>query len=328
MPKLELNFACADYDRTQALADGSVKANGIELNVLKLPPDEIFFRMMQNEEFDMSELSVSSYLIAKDRGTPRFTALPVFLSRTFRHSSIYVHRDGGILSPEQLRGKRIGVPEYHVTALVWVRGLLQYEYGIHPSELDWYWGGVDTPRRKPERVSIELPNDIRLTAIAPEQTLNQMLQDGQIDAIISPRAPAGFLQPSGKIVRLFEDYAAIEKQYFQKTGIFPIMHVVVVKDEILQRNPWAALSLYHAFVQAKEKAYDNLHQIGSLRVTLPWLAEEVASTEQLMGRDFWPYGIERNRTALDALISYSHEQGLIHRKHPLEELFAKSTLDS
>lgn len=328
MKKLALTFACADYDRTLALTDGSVQPNGIELNVLQLPPDEIFFRMMNGEEFDMSELSAASYLIAKDKGKPRFTALPVFLSRTFRHSSIYIHRSGKIRTPEELHGMRIGVPEYHITALVWVRGWLQDEYGIQPSEIDWYWGGVDTPRTKPGRVSIELPSDVRLTAIASNQTLNQMLLEGEIDAIISPRPPLAFVQKQGDVIRLFPDYRKAEKEYYEKTGLFPIMHVVAIKDELLERYPWIALSMLEAFLAAKKKAYEKLDQIGSLRVTLPWLAAEVEETKALMGEDFWPYGVKKNEAALQALIRYSHEQGLIRRAPALEELFAKSTFNS
>ncbi|MFD0678546.1 MULTISPECIES: ABC transporter substrate-binding protein [unclassified Paenibacillus] len=325
MSDLILSFACADYDRTQALANGSVKPAGIDLNYLKLPPEEVFFRMMRYEEFDMSELSASSYLIAKDRGYPKFTAIPVFPSRTFRHSAIYIHKDAGINKPEDLRGKRVGVPEYPVTALVWVRGLLQHEYGVHPSDMEWYWGGVDAPKRQGERVSIELPANIKLEAIGSAQTLNQMLLDKQIDAIISPRAPSAFVKGSSQVIRLFSDYVSAEKNYFQKTGIFPIMHFVVIKDEILEKHPWVAMSMLQAFIRAKELNYESLGQIGSLRVTLPWLAAELEQTKQLMGNDFWPYGMEKNRKALETLVTYAYEQGLIKRQLKVEELFTKST---
>jgi 4,5-dihydroxyphthalate decarboxylase len=326
MSDLFVSFACADYDRMQALTDGTVKPKGINLNYLKMPPEEIFFRMMRYEEFDMSELSAASYLIAKDQGHPKFTAIPVFPSRTFRHSAIYVHKDAGIHKPEDLHGKKVGVPEYPVTALVWVRGLLQHEYGVHPSDMCWYWGGVDVPRRQVERVSVELPDDIKLEAIGSDQTLNQMLLDKQIDAIISPRAPSAFVKGTDQIVRLFADYVSDEKEYFQKTGIFPIMHVVVIKDEILERHPWVALNMVQAFTQAKEKTYENLGQIGSLRVTLPWLAAELEQTKKVMGNDYWPYGLEKNRKTLEIMILYAYEQGLIKHKFNVEELFANSTL--
>lgn len=328
MSELPLTFACGDYDRIQALADGTVKPLGLDLNCLKMPPEDIFFRMMRFEEFDVSELSASSYLIAKDRGHPKFMAIPVFPSRTFRHSAIYIHKDAGILKPEDLRGKRIGVPEYHVTALVWVRGLLQYEYGIHPSEINWYWGGVDAPKKQGARVNIQLPADIRLEAIGSDQSLNQMLLNQELDVIISPRAPAGFANGTGLIARLFEDYAAAEKLYYEKTGLFPIMHVVVIKEHILDKHPWVAANLFQAFMQAKEKTYEALNQVGSLRVTLPWLASELEQTKRLMGADFWPYGIEKNREALDTLIQYAYEQGIISRKIPIEELFAPFTVIS
>ncbi|WP_123039625.1 ABC transporter substrate-binding protein [Cohnella candidum] len=326
MSQLSLTLACADYDRIQALADGSVQPNGIDLNVLKLPPDEIFRRMLQNREFDVSELSASNYLMAKDQGTHGFTALPVFLSRTFRHPSIYIRTDSGISGPEHLRGKRIGVPEYHVTALVWVRGMLQHQYGIHPFEIEWFWGGVDAPGSRQGRIAMALPPGIRLTAIGEDQSLNGMLKEGEIDAIISPRAPASFLKGESHMTRLFPDYKAAETDYYRQTGIFPIMHFVVIRDEILERHPWTALNLFQAFLQAKEKAYRNLEQIGSLRVMLPWLADELEQTKRLMGPDYWSYGIARNKAVLETLIRYSFEQGLIRREIPLAELFAHSTL--
>lgn len=326
MSELPLTFACGDYDRVQALTDGTVKPQGIDLNCLKLPPEDIFFRMMRFEEFDVSELSATSYLIAKDRGYPKFTAIPVFPSRTFRHSAIYVRPEADIREPKDLKGKRVGVPEYHVTALVWVRGMLQHEYGVHPSEISWYWGGVNTPKPQGARVNIQLPKDIRLEAIGSDQSLNRMLLSGELDAIISPREPVGFRETTGRIVRLFEDYVAEEKRYCAATGIFPIMHVVVIKDAVLDKHPWVAMNLQQAFIQAKEKTYEALNQVGSLRVTLPWLASEVEHTKNLMGADFWPYGIAKNRRPLETLIKYAYEQGIISHKMPIEELFAPSTI--
>ncbi|TBL81228.1 ABC transporter substrate-binding protein [Paenibacillus thalictri] len=326
MKKLQLSLACWDYDRVQALIDGSVRPNGIELNFLKMPVEETFFRMMRHQEFDVSELSASSYLIARDRGFPNFTAIPVFPSRFFRHSGIYVNVNSGIDKPEDLKGKRIGLPEYQLTACVWIRGFLQNEYGVHPSEVEWFFGGQETPGRI-EKIKLELPSDIRLTPIGPDQTINQMLEDGELDAFIGPRAPSCFLNGSSRVKRLFANYVEVEKAYFQKTGIFPIMHVVAIRNEILEQHPWVAQNLYHAFVEAKNKVYEGFNQTAALKVTLPWLVSEIEQTKKLMGEDFWPYGLKENRATLEALTNYSYEQGLIKSKLSVEDLFVKSTLE-
>ncbi|MCY9666810.1 ABC transporter substrate-binding protein [Paenibacillus alginolyticus] len=326
MNKLSLSFACWDYDRVQALIDGSVRPNGIDLTFLKMPVEETFFRMMRHQEFDVSELSASSYLLAKDRGYPNFTAIPVFPSRFFRHSGIYVNAHSGIQKPADLRGKRVGVPEYQLTACVWIRGFLQNEYGVPASDIHWFSGGQETPGRI-EKVKLDLPPDIRITPIAPHQTLNQMLEEGELDAFIAPRAPSCFLNGSPNVKRLFEDYASVEKDYFRKTGIFPIMHVVAIRDEVLEKHPWIAANLYQAFVEAKNKVYEGFNQTAALKATLPWLVPEIENTKKLMGDDFWPYGLEKNRTTLEALVQYSYEQGLIKNKLNVEDLFVKSSLE-
>jgi 4,5-dihydroxyphthalate decarboxylase len=282
--------------------------------------------MMRHQEFDVSELSLSSYLIAKDRGYPKFTAIPVFMSRSFRHSSIYIHQDSGIKEPQDLRNKRIGIPEYQLTACLWVRGILQHEYGVRPSEIEWYTGGEETPGRV-EKVKIELPPDIRIQPIKEDRTLNDMLKKGDIDALIAPRAPSSFLHGSTKVKRLFPDYPSVEQDYYRRTGIFPIMHVVAIKDEILDKHPWVAANLYQAFVAAKQKVYEGFRQTAALKVTLPWLNYEYERTKQLMGDDFWPYGLQKNRKTLEAAVAYSFEQGMIKRKWDLEDLFVTSTLE-
>lgn len=326
MSKLKLSFACWDYDRVQALRDGSIQPNGIELNFLNMPVEETFWRMMRHQEFDVSELSASSYLIAKDRGFPKFTAIPVFPSRFFRHSGIYVNVNSGIKEPKDLIGKRIGIPEYQLTACVWIRGFLQHEYDVHPSSVNWLTGGQETPGRI-EKIALNLPAEIKIQPIGPEQTLNQMLENGEIDAFIAPRAPSCFLNGSTKVRRLFPDYVSVEKEYFAKTGIFPIMHMIAIRDEILQEHPWVAANLYQAFVAAKNKVYEGFRQTAALKVTLPWINNEFENTKKLMGDDFWPYGLEKNRATLEALVGYSYEQGLIKNKLKAEDLFAKSTLE-
>jgi 4,5-dihydroxyphthalate decarboxylase len=326
LSKLSLSFACWDYDRIRAMTDGLVQVKGIDLNWLNLPVEETFWRMMRHQEFDVAELSLSSYLIAKDRGYPKFTAIPVFLSRCFRHSGIYIHVHSGIKEPQDLRGKRVGIPEYQLTACLWIRGILQHEYGVHPSEMHWLTGGEEMPGRM-EKVQLDLPPEIRIESIPEGWTLNEMLENGEIDALIAPRAPSCFLYGSPNVQRLFPDYVSVEKDYYRRTGIFPIMHVVAIRDDILEKHPWVAANLYQAFVAAKQKVYDDFRQTAALKVTLPWLISEWESTVELMGEDFWPYGLEKNRATLEAAVSYSYEQGLIKRRLDVRELFAASTLE-
>ena len=326
MSRLKLSFACWDYDRVHGLIDGSIRPNGIELNFLNMPVEETFFRMMRHQEFDVAEMSASSYLLAKDRGFPKLTAIPVFPSRYFRHSGIYINTRSGIKEPQDLRGKRIGLPEYQLTANVWIRGLLENEYGVAPSDVYWFTGGEETPDRI-EKMKIDLPDSIKIQPIGPEQTLNRMLEEGEIDAMIAPRAPSCFINGSPNVKRLFDDYVTVEKDYYRKTGIFPIMHVIVIRDEVLEKNPWVAANLYQAFVKAKQKVYDGFNQTAALKVTLPWLTAELENTKKLMGEDFWPYGLEKNRTTLEALVNYSYQQSLIKNKLKVEDLFAKSTLE-
>ncbi|GMA63287.1 ABC transporter substrate-binding protein [Alicyclobacillus fastidiosus] len=326
MSKLPLSFACWNYDRIGALVDGSVQPEGIDLNYLNMPVEETFWRMMRHQEFDVAELSLSSYLIGRDRGYPHVTAIPVFMSRSFRHSGIFVNTSAGIEKPEDLRGRRVGVPEYQLTACLWIRGILQDEYGVAPSSIQWFTGGEETPGRL-EKVALQLPPEIHIQPIGPTQTLNEMLESGEIDALIAPRAPSSFLQGSPNVARLFPNYEEDEKAYFQKTGIFPIMHVIAIRDDVLEANPWVAMNLYVAFEKAKQVVYDGFNQTAALKVTLPWLTAEIERTKLAMGDDFWPYGIERNQKTLEAAVRYSYEQGLIKTRPRLEDLFVKSTLE-
>ncbi|GAB7389162.1 ABC transporter substrate-binding protein [Bacillaceae bacterium] len=326
MSKLKLSFACWDYDRIRALTDGTVQPKGIELNWLNMPVEETFWRMMRHQEFDVSELSLSSYLIARDRGYPKFTAIPVFMSRFFRHSGIYINVHSGIKEPADLRGKRVGIPEYQLTACLWIRGYLHHDYGVPASDILWFTGGQEKPGRI-EKVRLDLPPEIKIESIGPDKTLNEMLDSGELDAFIGPRAPSCFLNGSPNVRRLFPNYVEVEKDYYRRTGIFPIMHVVAIKDEILEQHPWVAANLYQAFVEAKNKVYEGFNQTAALKVTLPWLVNEIERTKELMGEDFWPYGLEKNRKTLEAAVQYSYEQGLIKRKLAVEDLFAKSTLE-
>ncbi|GEO25337.1 4,5-dihydroxyphthalate decarboxylase [Alicyclobacillus acidoterrestris] len=327
MNKLNLSFGCWNYDRVAPLLDGSIQPKGIALNPLTMEVEETFWRMMRHQEFDVAELSLSSYLIARDKGMPRFLAIPVFVSRMFRHSCIFVNAHAGIEQPVDLRGKRVGIPEYQLTACLWIRGILQHEYDVHPKDIQWKIGGEESPGRI-EKVSLQLPDELDIQPIGPHQTLNDMLEKGEIDAFIGPRAPSSFLAGSPNVRRLFPDYVREEQAYFERTGIFPIMHVIAIKEEILARHPWVAMNLYQAFLQAKKVVYEGFRQTAALKVTLPWLTAEVERTEKIMGKDFWPYGVEANRHTLEAAVNYSYEQGMIQKPVDIEALFASSTLES
>ncbi|HEV8344843.1 MAG TPA: ABC transporter substrate-binding protein [Candidatus Binatia bacterium] len=327
MADLKLTLACEDYDRTRALRDGTVKPEGVDINYLVLPVEEIFWRMLRHEEFDLAELSMGAFLVAAAQGRRPFVAIPVFPSRTFRHRCIFVHVSSGIEGPEDLRGKRVGVPEYTMTASVWLRGLFQHDYGVAPEEIHWLQGGEEQPGRR-DRVEFDLPPKVRLEVIPQDRTLNQMIESGEIDALMSPRMPTCFVRGSPQVRRLFPDFKRVEMDYFRRTGIFPIMHVIVIQKKVYERYPWVAQSLFKAFCEAKDLCFSQIHDSNVSRVSLPWEIAEYEETARLMGKNYWPYGFAENRHALETLHSYLFEQGLIRQKLDLERLFAPTTLEA
>jgi 4,5-dihydroxyphthalate decarboxylase len=324
MADLRLTLACEDYDRTRPLKDGIVKPEGLEVNYLAMSVEEIFWRMMKYEEFDASELSMGAFLTAAARGRRPFVAIPVFPSRTFRHRCIFINTNSGIQRVEDLRGKRMGVPEYSMTAAVWLRGMFEHEYGVLPSAIHWIQAGEEHPGRK-DRVDFEMPSGVSLES-RPDTTLNAMIEKGEIDAMMSPRMPTCFLTGSPQVKRLFPNYRHVEMEYFNTTGLFPIMHVIVIKRSIYEKNPWVAQTLYKAFCQAKEISMRDLYDTNILRVSLPWTSAEYEDTRDLMTADYWPYGLAPNRKNLETLHGYLFEQGLIKQKLNLDELFAPETL--
>ena len=325
--KLKLTFACWNYDRTRALADGRVRPDGIELNYLDLPVEETFFRMLRHREFDVAELSLSSYVVSLFRKPQPFIAIPIFPSRVFRHSSIYVNAAAGIKTPKDLVGKRVGNPEYQLTALVWIRGILADSYGVPAKSVTYLTGGEEEPGRG-EKLKLDLPPDIKVERIGAKQTLSAMLASGEIDALYSPRMPSSFVKGDGKVKRLFENYVDVEKQYFRDTGIFPIMHTVAIKREVYEANRWIAQSLTKAFGAAQQETYSDLYQTAALKAMLPWLTAHVEETRREMGADFWPYGLEKNHETLATFLRYSYEQGLSKRLLKPEDLFASETFES
>lgn len=324
--KLSLSFAFPPYDRVLPLAYGTVMPEGIDLNYLSFDVEEIFWRQLRHHEFDVSEASLSSYVMLRSRGDERFIAIPVFTSRFFRHSCIFINTRKGISIPQDLKGRVVGLPEYQITAVVWLRGIFQDEYGVLPKDISWRSGGEETPGRV-EKIELDLPSDIDLKPIPRDKTLSRMLDEGELDALFTARAPSSFIKGSPNVARLFEDYREIEKQYFKKTGIFPIMHTVIIRRSIYERNPWVAINLYKAFCQAKDIATRSYTETAALSVTLPWINAEVESTKNVLGEDWWPYGVVKNRKTLETFLRYHLEQGLSAKPMTLEELFAPETLD-
>jgi 4,5-dihydroxyphthalate decarboxylase len=327
MANLRLSLACWDYDRTRALADGSVRPEGIDLLYQNLFVEETFFRMVRFREFDAAEMSLSSYCVSLGKDDPAFIAIPVFPSRFFRHSCIFVSATSGIREPKDLAGKRIGVPEYQMTAPVWIRGILQDEYGVDPASCE-YWSGGEEEAGRDEKLRIDLPPKFRLKPIGPTQTLSQMIADGALDAMHTARTPSTFASRPGTVKRLFESYVEVEKAYYRKTKIFPIMHTVVIRRDVYEANRWVAQSLYKAFVQAQRRTYDQLQTTMALATMLPWQIAQAEEARALMGDDWWAYGFAPNRHVLDTFLRYHHEQGLSKRRLKAEELFAPETLQS
>jgi 4,5-dihydroxyphthalate decarboxylase len=320
-----LALACNDYDRTRALRDGRVVPDGVELTYLPLVVEETFFRMMRHREFDVAELSLSSYVLSLDDADPPFVAIPVFPSRSFRHSSVYSTRDGAIREPADLAGGRVGLAEYQLTANVWIRGILAEHHGLPFDSVTYVTGGLEDPRRIEKR-ALDLPDKIRVERAPQGRCLAQMLDAGELDAIYSPRAPSTFGQ--GRVVRLFDDVRSVERAYFEATRLFPIMHTIVLRRDLYEDARWLAQSLYKAFDAALGEVRAALHDTTALRYSLPWLVAHAEETEALMGPNPWAYGLGGNVENLAAFLRYSHEQGLARKLRAPEELFAPETLES
>jgi 4,5-dihydroxyphthalate decarboxylase len=291
--------------------------------------EEVFWRTARFQDFDASEFSFQSYLVAKasERGDGLpLVAIPVFPSRSFRHSAIYINTEAGIEKPEDFKGKTVGVPEYQMTAATWARGILQHEYGVHPEDIKvWRTGGLEQAGRV-EKLKLNLPSGVRVEPIPSDRTLNDMLEKGEIDASITARMPSSFAKGSPNVRRLFEDYPTVEKEYYKKTGIFPIMHTVVIRQDVYEANRWIARNLYQAFKEAKDLALEQAYESGVLRYSLPWMVHAVEEQRELFGENAWAYGVEPNLKTIEALSQYSYEQGLSERKIGAEELFAPETL--
>jgi len=317
-----LTLACGTYDRTAALADGRVRVDGVNLTYLALPVEEIFYRMATYAEFDVSEMSLASYTLSLERGRP-FVAIPVFPSRAFRHHGVYINTSSGISRPEDLAGRLVGVPEYQMTAAVWIRGILAEYHGVPVESVHYRTGGLHAPGRS-EKLSIAVPG-VDIQPIPEDQTLEQMLISGDLDAIYSARVPQPFVDAHPAIRRLWPDPRAAEAAYYERTGIFPIMHTVVIRREVYEGDRWLARSLLNAFLQAKQLVSDQVEETVAFGSMLPWSYADARATKQVMGADFWPYELGRNEKCLRTLLGYLHDQSLTERLWQPSELFAPET---
>lgn len=327
MPDIRLSLALSGYDHTRDLASGRVRVPGMEFVSIERSIEEIFYRVATYRDFDVAEFSFAKYVAMRVAGVDDIIALPVFPSRLFRQSSVYLSADSPVRAPEELRGTRIGIPEWAQTASVWSRSWLQHEVGIGLDEVIWVQAGVSEPGRT-EKVALHLPANV--TCIAePDRSLTEMLLDGSLDAVLSAHPLEPFKRGTGEVVQLYRDGGrSAEQAYHRSTGLYPIMHTVVVRSEVLDAHPWIAASLLAGFEEAKRNSLVRLADINASRFPLPWMREHLRHIQDEFGADPFPYGVERNRRSIAAFLRFCHEQGVIDRRPSVEELFAPSTLSA
>jgi 4,5-dihydroxyphthalate decarboxylase len=324
--KLELSVAIGNYDRTRPLIDGQVQIDGVDPVFLLLSPEEIFFRAFRHADFDICELSLSSFALRTARGDNPYVGVPVFPSRAFRHTAIVIRTDRGIEQPADLKGRRIGTPEYQLTACVWARALLEDDFGVRPADITWVRGGMEQPGRI-EKIDLKLPAGVRLESAPADRTLSAMLAAGEIDGIVSPRLPSCFERGQANVDWLFRDPTQAAADYFRRTGIYPIMHVIGIRRALAERHPWLPATVAKAFAAAKTAALAHLADTSVSKVTLPFVEEQLRAARRLLGEDFWSYGLEPNRKVLDTFLRHHHAQGLSPRRVAVEELFHPSSIE-
>ena len=315
---LPLTLAINPYDHVRDFLTGDVRAAGIDLVPLELPIEEIFYRFTKFREWQASEMSFGKVISLMSEEQPEIICIPVFLSRVFRHSAIYLPENSPIRKPKDLEGKRVGIPEWAQTAGIYVRGMLAHEYGVDLAKIHWIQAGVREPGRV-EKVQLNLPKGTAITP-RPDRTLVDMLAKGDLDAVMSAREVPG--------VRLFKDYRAAEVDYWKKTRIFPIMHVLALRRDVYERNRWLAMNLFQAFLEAKKRSMARVSEFGLSHLPLPWIPDHVRQWREIAGDDFWPYGVEPNRPTLEAFLQYGYEQGVCKKRIKVEDLFAPETLQS
>jgi 4,5-dihydroxyphthalate decarboxylase len=319
MPGVPLSMAISNYDHVGDLLNGRIRPEGIDLMPMELSVEEIFFRMFSFVEWDVAEFSMAKYVSLVGTGTAPFRAIPVFPSRVFRQSAFYVATSGPLHGPQDLAGRRIGIPEWAQTAGVYARAFLQHQCGVRLADIYWVQAGVNQPGRA-EKAALSLPDGVKIEQVR-DKSLNELLLAGDLDGIISAREPAAFLAHDPRIARLWTNYRSIEETYYRDTGVFPIMHVIVVRNETLTRHPWIAMNLLRAFDEAKANSLKRLSTIVNSSVAIPWMHYAYNHAQEVIGENFWPYGIEDNRRTLEAFLQHCGEQGITQRVLSVEELF-------
>ena len=327
MAELRVSVAIGDYDRNRPLLDGRVKIDGLDPIFMTLEPEEIFFRALRHVEFDICELSLSSTAVRIARGDCPYVGVPAFVSRAFRHTSIYIRTDKGIREPRDLIGRRVGLPEYQLTACVWARAILEDDFGVKPTDILWVRGGSEQPGRS-EKIDLRLPAELSLENAPKGRSLNSLLESGELDAFVGPRAPSCFERGHPHVDWLFPDPAAAARDYYHRTGIFPIMHLVGIRHQLARDNPWLPAAVLKAFDRSKAIALAQLSDVSATKVTMPFVEEQLRAIRRLMGEEYWPYGLAANKTVLDAFLAHHHRQGLSNRRLQVEELFHPATHES
>lgn len=324
--KLNLSVAVGNYDRMRPLVDGEVQIDGVNPVFMLQEPEEMFFRAFRHADYDITELSMSSYVVKTAKNDCAYIGVPVFPSRAFRHTSVYIRTDRGIETPADLKGKRIGVPEYQLTANVWVRLFLDEDYGLKPAQLSWYRGGYEEVGRV-EKINLNLTDGVKVTNIPEHETLSHMLAAGELDAVIGPRAPSCFTNGHPQVGYLFKNPQQEAQAWYQRTGMFPIMHLLGIRKSLVEQHPWLPFSVYKAFEQSKQIALTRLTDTSATKVTLPFVEEQLHAARQLMGHDFWSYGFEPNRHTLERFLIQHHAEGLSSRLVKPEELFHPASME-
>jgi 4,5-dihydroxyphthalate decarboxylase len=326
MANLNLSVAIGDYDRNRPLIGGAVQIDGVDPVFMTLPPEEIFFRAFRTQEFDICELSMSSYTLKTALGDCPYVGVPAFVSRAFRHTSIYVRTDR-VKTPQDLKGRKVGLPEYQLTAMVWARAMLEDDHGVKPSDIHWIRGGIEHAGR-PEKIKVQLPKGVRLDDAPEGATISELLEKGEIDGFMAPRPPTFVERGHPHVGWLFPDPTAAAKDYYKRTGIFPIMHLIGVRKSIAEKHPWLPMAVLKAFEQSKAAALALLSDTSATKVTLPFVEERLKEARALMGRDFWSYGVEPNRNTLETFLRHHHAQGLSPRRLGVDEMFHPGTYES
>ena len=326
MSRLHLTLAISEYDHTRDVCSGVVGVDGVELTHLNLPIEEMHYRFTKFREWDVSEMSLGKYVSLLSQDDRSMVAIPVFPNRAFRHSSVYVRRESELTAPAQLAGKRVGVPEWAQTAGIFARGALVHQYGLPLAAVEWWQAGVNEPGRI-EKVALRLPDGVAIRP-APDKTLSAMMLSGELDAVITAHPPDPFKRGDPRIVQLFHDVRSVEEAYWRATGIFPIMHIIAIRGEVFERHRWVAMNLFKAFDAARRRSVHRISELTASRVPVPWLADYVDRWRPLFGPDYWPYGLEANRTTLEAFCRYAFEQGVCHREVAVEELFPPEVLSA